>query len=418
MFRILLTTLTVLVLFSCSKDDDGSFNDLTNGTSPELKYFSPSEGREGTYVVIEGIDFSPNLNENELYFNGIKSVLIEGNDSVLVTTVPQGATSGKITININGMVDTSGNEFTVTDNPWLKKDGIWGRSEAIAFTVNNNGYCGLGVSVSTYFKDIYKYNVKYDNWEQMNDFGGEAREQAVAFTAGGKAYVGLGEGDGYSGTYLKDFWEFTPETDTWKQISDYPGGGRWAAVAFVCNDKGYVGLGRQSVYDTTNAASNFYSYDPSSGTWEALTEFPGSSLEHTTGFVIGDVIYIGSGSYPTSTAEFWKYNTITDTWTQTADFGGGARATAVGFSLNNMGYVGTGADDTYSTGKKDFWKYNPTTDTWTQVTDYFGGYVYSLSGEDGQRTKAVAFTVGGYAYVGTGDGIMHSRGDFWEYNPE
>jgi len=100
--------------------------------------------------------------------------------------------------------------------------------------------------------------------------------------------------------------------------------------------------------------------------------------------------------------DFWEYDPLNDTWTQIADFGGTARRGAVAFTLNGKAYVGTGSE------QKDFWAYDPALDSWTPVED-FGGV---------GRSFAVAFTVNGKAYVGTGnDFYAPYLDDFWEYDP-
>lgn len=413
MKKIFFIFVVIPVLFSCSKDENGVLEDIKPGIPPELGYFSPSEGRVGTYVVIEGYNFSTNLAENELYFNNMRGTLYEANDSVLVAIVPEGATTGKLKIIVGGLSDTTSRDFTVSDNPWLRKDGLGGRNEAIAFSIGDVGYCGLGNTVSTYFNDFWKYNIVYNKWEKIGDFAGPTRDRAIAFSVGSNGYVGLGYNDNGIGTYHGDFWEYTPESDSWKQLTDFPGGARRNAISFGCNGKGFVGLGMGEV----NNYRDFWMYDPSNDSWTALAGYPGDGVGNTVGFVIGNSIYIGCGSASVSYSDFWRYDIASNTWTAIANFAGGTRVDAVGFGLNGYGYVGTGSVDTYRDGLKDFWKYDPSSDSWIQVTDYYGGYV-AFGGEDGTRSEAVAFTLGNYAYVGTGQGNMHTSSDIWEYKPE
>ncbi|MEO5675821.1 MAG: T9SS type A sorting domain-containing protein [Chitinophagales bacterium] len=94
------------------------------------------------------------------------------------------------------------------------------------------------------------------------------------------------------------------------------------------------------------------------------------------------------------------------TWIQKQEFEGTARGGAVAFSINGKGYLGTGGD-LYGL-KKDFWLYDPGSDSWTQQAD-FGGEA---------RYLAAAFAVGSKGYIGTGrtDGY-HVVKDFWEYDP-
>ncbi len=94
------------------------------------------------------------------------------------------------------------------------------------------------------------------------------------------------------------------------------------------------------------------------------------------------------------------------TWTQKQDFGGSARVGAVAFSINGKGYLGTGGD-LYGE-RKDFWEYDPVSDTWTQKADFGGSARYFAAG----------FAVGEKGYIGTGrTDDYHVVQDFWEYDP-
>jgi N-acetylneuraminic acid mutarotase len=97
-------------------------------------------------------------------------------------------------------------------------------------------------------------------------------------------------------------------------------------------------------------------------------------------------------------------------WIRKTDFSGLKRERAVAFTINGKGYVGTGVD-TAETVKKDFWAYDPSMDAWTQVAD-FGGV---------PRRNAIAFSVNNQGYVGTGmSNAVSSLGttlaDIWSYN--
>lgn len=98
-------------------------------------------------------------------------------------------------------------------------------------------------------------------------------------------------------------------------------------------------------------------------------------------------------------------------WTRMNDFGGLKRERAVAFTVGNYAYVGTGVD-TAETTRKDFWKYDPTTDSWNQVADLPGN----------ARRNAVAFSIGDFGYVGTGITSASSDfgsllSDFYRYDP-
>ena len=193
-------------------------------------------------------------------------------------------------------------------------------------------------------------------WENRSQFEGLARSAAVSFVLNGKAYVGLGT----NGTdKYKDFWEFTPATNTWRQVADFPGVGRYQAVAFAAN-KGYVGTG----YDGLNRLKDFWEYNPTTNTWTQKADFAGSARYGAVAFALNDKGYLGTGYDGNYKKDFWQYDPLLNTWTQKSSFGGNKRLGATAFVVNNEGYILTGLDNgTYQT---DNWSYNPSTEAWTE----------------------------------------------------
>lgn len=132
-----------------------------------------------------------------------------------------------------------------------------------------------------------------------------------------------------------------------------------------------------------------------------------AARNHAVSFVIGDTAYIGTGDKGSTTTDFWKYVPATKNWTQIADFPGLRRSQAVAFTLNGKGYVGTGRGD--GEHFADFYRYDPATNAWDTVANFGGGV----------RRNAIAFVVGEKAYVGTGntsDDYKDVTDDLWEYN--
>jgi len=99
-------------------------------------------------------------------------------------------------------------------------------------------------------------------------------KELFAFTIGDKGYVGLGYNT-VDGEH-KDFWEYDPATDAWTRKADFAGKAREGAVAFSVANKGYVGLGanlRLPEYDY----KDMWKYDPSTNQWTPSISFPGSA---------------------------------------------------------------------------------------------------------------------------------------------
>jgi hypothetical protein len=204
----------------------------------------------------------------------------------------------------------------------------------------------------------------------------------------------------------------------WAKGVSFGGEPRTGAVSFVINNVAYVGTGYGANFVEFK---DFYKFE--NGSWRSATPLPNKRTNGDTvqgrhsavAFVIGDCAYVGTGfvtTYTNPTAgikrdreylkDFYKFDATTETWTQVADFPGKGRRDAVAFSIDGYGYVGTGRGYGESgSGEavyKDFYRYDPTSNTWTEVS--FDGVA---------RYGAVAFVIGGAAHVCLGQEDFASR---------
>lgn len=140
--------------------------------------------------------------------------------------------------------------------------------------------------------------------------------------------------------------------------------------------------------------------------WTERNSLPAVGRHRAVGCSVGDRGYLGLGhinNFSTSInyADWWEYDPGTDSWMQKANFPPGGRYHAIAFSVGNFAYVGTGSD--WGGDHDDMWKYSPATNTWTAIAPCPGG----------PRSGAVAFTIAGKGYVALGD----FQTDCWEYKP-
>lgn len=92
-------------------------------------------------------------------------------------------------------------------------------------------------------------------------------------------------------------------------------------------------------------------------------------------------------------------------WKEFSDFEGVPRSDAVAFTIGGKAYVGTGYDG--SNRLKDFWEYDPQLNNWTRKADFPGA----------ARNGAVGFGTDTKGYIGTGFDGVNKLKDFWEYDP-
>ncbi len=121
-----MTLFSLLLITGC--DDDPVNPQIP---IPTVTGIAPNVGMVGTEVTISGSNFSPVANENTVAFNGVQTAVKSASASQLVVDVPQGATSGPVTVRVDGQTAT-GPTFTILeDGPSLcdmsdiTEDTIW-----------------------------------------------------------------------------------------------------------------------------------------------------------------------------------------------------------------------------------------------------------------------------------------------------
>ena len=299
------------------------------------------------------------------------------------------------------------NQF-VAQNSWAQKADYPGgnRWSAFGFAIGGKGYMGGGMtpgSPPNLYSDFWEYDPATGLWTQKADFAGGGKLYAVAFSIGNKGYVGLGADNS---TVFKDFWEYNPSTDIWTKLGDFPGMARFMAVGFAINGKGYVSTGMEGDFSTH--LQDLWEYDPASDTWIKKANFPGGARRAAVAFTVGSKAYVGTGVGAGYFKDFWEYDPAAGMWTQKSDFPGSPiRAWAAAFAICNNGYLTTGWDNT-NVLTKDLWEYAPANNTWTQKTD-FGGV---------GKIESVAFSIGAKGYLGVGGSSFIPDDDFWEYTPD
>jgi len=284
------------------------------------------------------------------------------------------------------------------------------RSGTVSFVIGDKGYIGTGRTNETIsrVKDMWSFTGK--SWSQVADFPGTGRQDAISFVVGSKAYVGTG----YDGNtlvdngYKKDFYEYDPATNKWKQIADFPML-RSNASSFVLGNKGYVGLGSINI---TTMYQDFYSYDPANNTWSSsVANFTGGKRKGANAFVLGGKAYVGFGQNNSQvpTKDLYQFDPAANSWTRLESTNDNLTARAFGFTLvmNEKAYIIGGS------GVSDVWQYDAGTNTWVAMTPF----------ENGARSYAAGFTLKDatgkeIGYLGTGlAGGSQNTDDLWAFDP-
>jgi N-acetylneuraminic acid mutarotase len=152
--------------------------------------------------------------------------------------------------------------------------------------------------------------------------------------------------------------------------------------------------------------ASVYAFAQDQYAWRQLTSLPAVGRHRACGCSIGNRGYIGLGhinnwNNSINYDDWWEYDPGTDSWMQKANYPMGGRYHAIAFSIGNYAYVGTGSD--WNGDHDDMWRYSPATNLWSPIPPVPGG----------PRSGAVALTANGKGYVMLGD----FQNDIWEYDP-
>lgn len=428
--------------------------------APAVETFSPQTGTFGDVVTLQGKHFDIVKANNVVKFNEVTATVLEATATSIKVGVPTGLRTreNKISVSVGLHASEAQGKFTL-DAPSIQSLSSTSDYTGKTLTITGSNFNpeqaanvvllgGLEVTVQNASKTSLVVNIPAKGIYAARSFNVEVRvaEQSafstqtftlkdawlrkanvplgdtfgpygmVNFTLGGKGYIGLGDPNAN-----KAFWQYAPQTNTWTQVTTYPGTVKTGATAFTVGDKAYVGLG---------GAKEFYSYEPVANQWTKLGDFPSSKTSSPIGFSGTTKGYVAVGN---ATSNFWEYDPSADKWTQKAALP--ALGFFAGFSINNTPYA-------YGLGTTTFLQYDAANDAWitkagaTTNADYTSGYTFEGKGylrtqqeifqydpvsnawqTIGDTTHGVgggyfAFEIDGRLYLGSTMGR-----EMWEYDP-
>lgn len=93
------------LLTHCKKDESKPI--------PIIESFSPASAYIGQQVTITGKNFKNDVSLDIIKFNGADAVVSSASTTQIIATVPSGATTGKVTLTVDGQTGVSGSDFIV-----------------------------------------------------------------------------------------------------------------------------------------------------------------------------------------------------------------------------------------------------------------------------------------------------------------
>lgn len=242
------------------------------------------------------------------------------------------------------------------------------------------------------------YNAATDSWSQVQT-PLPARVHPTATTLNGDIYVGLGySGDGIykEESFRRDFYRYEPATGTWKRLADYPSGNTVAAISFSDGQYVYAGFGYRSF------THELFRYDPATDKWEQFSknlsssDFPPRVMSPIAG-AVGQRYFVGTGHRNWVGSFMAEYLPASDTWEKRTSVPGKARHNAASTTTDERLFVlgGWHYGDSLTSGFHfdDILAYSPENDTWSS----FGTMPC------GPAENHIAATVGNTIYFGLGE---------------
>ena len=288
-----------------------SFDFLGEGSAaPEIISFEPHSGEPGSEIHIVGNNFNSNRDKNIVKLgNYTLDINSAGRNDLYVTVPPlQFSIKEKITVQVSGKTGISADFFTIISQ-WAQKATFpWSNfSGSEAFAVNGKGYVCVAYNntLGGLSQALWEYDPLTDAWSRKTDLPGGGRFYHTAFTLENKAYIGLGEDYTiFPWVYYKDFWEYDPELNSWRNIADYPGWGQTDCVSFPMNGKGYVAGG----YSQGSFSPEVWEYDPVQDSWTRKNDltYPVASAMELSGTIYLADIQGGIYNYDPGTDSFTK----------------------------------------------------------------------------------------------------------------
>ncbi len=273
-------------------------------------------------------------------------------------------------------------------------------ASATAFVANGNAYIfGGRTQNGTIVNSLWQYNPTTNKWTSLGQTPLSPRVNAVAHVVNDTVYIGLGyvkQGSVYADScYLRDFWQFVPSTQTWKQLANYPISATNGCIAFHTDTVLYVGCGFYA-----NFSAKMYAYSLRNNTWTLLPfisgQRPAPSMAMCGAQTANGRCFIGTGYNLFSNSNWYEFLPTTGGFLAKAELPTQGRDCATATATDDYIYVigGQHFGGTLTTLHTfdDILRYSPTNDSWTLCGTLPAGAL-----------KMISFTIGNRMYFGLGE---------------
>lgn len=272
-----------------------------------------------------------------------------------------------------------------------------------AFVVDGQVYMWSGRDEKgKYRNEIWAYDSEHDQWNEVTTTPFSERVRATVCVVEDDVYMGLGFNGQFliDSAYRQDWWRYSPKTEQWTRLADYPSQQSLGTTPFYDGTYIYLAYGYRNV-----DKRDVFRYDIAKNQWTHLEDHIRSDNAYPTtaqgacGASAGGRFFVGTGN-DWNSKTFWAEMVPEGEevrWIRCAEVPGRGRACATACGLGNNIYLAGGRHwgGTVTNGEvfADVLCYDADADRWTRAGEL----------PNGPRENMTAWTVNGKVYFGLGN---------------
>ncbi|MDN3641855.1 IPT/TIG domain-containing protein [Lutimonas halocynthiae] len=393
-----------------------------------IEDFYPKTGNWGDTIILKGRHFSYLSNNNHVLFKDISSKVISSSDTTITCIVPDGINDENVSIylNVANQQAVAKNKFELTVpeiQSFYPMKATFGdtiefigknfsavnEKNIISFNehqaeVISSSKTKLSVivptSVNTHQSKVrLTLNLKSSSAEELFEVLAPKIFKVSPESGSSNTLIKI-TGDNFNPDKIGDTISFEKN---YGEVVEASKKEMTVRIPFGTYTNRFIKVGVTVAGQTTYDSSLFTLEEP----WIKRENVQSDVVNRyrATSFSLLNNAYVGLGSHSRNNLsnlsnDFYKYDPIQNSWLKISDFPGTGLSLATSFTIGNYAYVGTGRSSSGNTN--EFWRYDPASDSWKQIESF----PYAVSAAKG-------FSIDGRGYVF----IENYSDNLWSYDP-